>query len=505
MRGTTVADRYRLTEVVGSGGMGEVWRAEDLQAVHDVALKIIPLDRDMVREAAFRREAGVAERLSHPHVVAVHDHGVAEIGGQRVLFLVMDLVDGQPLSALICRPLPVADTVTWAAQICQALLAAHQAGVVHRDVKPSNLLIDRRSAAMLCDFGIARLPGSHHTLTVTGAAIGTPAFMSPEQARGDKDVGAPSDMYSLGCTIHALLTGRAPFTGAGWQIIHQHLHQAPAALSALRPDVPRELEQLVLELLDKDPGRRPTAAQTLERLDHLRAAVAHAAAPTLTAPASQPAPTVVDSQLPAARSRHGAAGTSTVTGALIAAELTWAAQVPHLWAITLGVLAGLLVSGLHLLDPPSSRPGELQVPTVGLFTMLLAALGTSVALLLTHPMMWPVALAIAVLGGPVLVAGTATVRRAVQHALHRSARQAELTATAGGLHTAALLLAADYAGFSRPAMLMAALVLWPATALFTALVTTRKAAEHRTSPSALRRTGAAAGRTSKAETAVVRS
>ncbi|TGB05590.1 serine/threonine-protein kinase [Streptomyces sp. MZ04] len=177
MRGTTVADRYQLAEAIGSGGMGEVWRADDLRTGRDVALKLIALDGDSVREAAFRREAGVAARLSHPHVVAVHDHGTADLDGRRILFLAMDLVDGQPLSSLITGPLPIADALVWAAQISQALHAAHQARVVHRDIKPPNVLIDGRGAAMLCDFGIARLSDTftRHTLTVTGAAIGTPA------------------------------------------------------------------------------------------------------------------------------------------------------------------------------------------------------------------------------------------------------------------------------------------------------------------------------------------
>jgi serine/threonine-protein kinase len=483
MRGTTIAGRYRLVEAIGSGGMGDVWRADDLWHGHAIALKIISLgEGDSVREAAFRREAGVAARLSHPNVVSVHDYGTADLGGQRALFLAMELVEGQPLSALCTGPLPIADIVTWAAQISRALHAAHQADIVHRDIKPSNVLIDR-CGARLCDFGIARLAGTHHTLTVTGTAIGTPAYMSPEQARGDKDVAAPSDMYSLGCTIHELLTGRTPFDGAGWHVIHQHLHQSPAAASILRPNTPRDLEQLVLELLDKDPGRRPTAAQTLDRLDQLRTAVAPAAEPTLTAPTPPTAPTVVDARPPAPhppRPRRTAPWTGTVTGAAIAAELTWAVQMPHLWAITLGVVAGLLVSGIHLLDLPRSRPEELQVTTVGLFTMLLIALGSSVGLLLSHPSMWPAALAVAVLGGPVLVAGTTTVRHTVQHVLHSPARQADLASTAGALHTTTLLLAADHAGFSVLAMLAAGLVLWPATALITALLTSGTSLGHRT-------------------------
>lgn len=493
MRGTTVAGRYRLAQAIGSGGMGAVWRAEDLQAGQHVALKIITLDGDPVREAAFRREAGVAARLSHRHVVAVHDHGTADLDGRRVLYLAMDLVDGQPLNSLITGPLPIADALIWAAQIGQALHAAHQAGVVHRDIKPSNVLIDHRGAAMLCDFGIAQLSDTltRHTLTVTGAAIGTPAYMSPEQARGDTDLAAPSDMYSLGCLIHELITGTRPFDGSGWNVLHQHLHEVPAALSTLRRDVPRELEHLVLELLDKDPARRPTATQTLERLSHLHAAVAQAAAPTLTPHRPSP-PTAVDTPNAGRRGVRPSLATlwaGAVTGATIAAELAWTTPTPSPWTTTLGTLAGLLLGAFHLLDAPrQALPGELRITTVGLFTMLLIVLGSSVGLLLTQPAMWWAALTVALLGGPVLVVCCTTVRRIVQHVLRRTARHADLSATAGALHTTTLLLAADHAGFSALAMLTAGLVLWPATALLTAMVTSRKTCEplereHRTRPS----------------------
>ncbi|NUS81829.1 MAG: serine/threonine protein kinase, partial [Streptomyces sp.] len=293
MRGTTVAGRYRLKEPIGSGGMGTVWRTEDLHQNHDVALKIIPVgEGDPIREAAFRREAQVSARLSHPNVVAVRDHGAADLDGRRILFLAMDLVDGPPLNTLTGSPIPVTRALTWAIQISQALEAAHQRGIVHRDLKPSNILLDQAAgnAAKLCDFGIARLAeATHHTLTVTGVAIGTPAYMSPEQARGDTTLSAPSDLYSLGCLLHELLTGSVPFTGTGWKVLNQHLHEAPAPLSTLRPGVPRELEQLVLELLDKDPDRRPTAADTRTRLTRLHTALAaFADAPTATAPRHPP-------------------------------------------------------------------------------------------------------------------------------------------------------------------------------------------------------------------------
>ncbi|RLU82561.1 serine/threonine protein kinase [Streptomyces griseocarneus] len=489
MRGTTVANRYRLMEAVGRGGMGEVWRAEDLQEGRQIALKIITLGEDSaVREAAFRRETGVARCLSHPHIVAVHDHGTADVDGRRALFLTMDLVDGRPLSTFTTGPLPIADTLTWAAQISQALHAAHQAGIVHRDIKPSNILIEHHQrTALLCDFGIARLAdATGHTLTVTGAPIGTPTYMSPEQARGDKNVGAPSDLYSLGCLIHELLTGTAPFTGSGWHVLHQHLHDAPAPLSTLRPDVSHELEHLVLELLDKDPARRPTAAETLDQLRaQLRSALPMAAIEPHRPPSS---PTLVDTPNAVARRRGPgprvtALWAGAVTGAVTAGELTGTTTLPSPWPVTLGTLAGLLLSTLYLFDPPQpARPGELHITTAGLFTALLLAFGSAVGLLVIHPAMWWAALATAVLGGPVLVACSSVVRRTVQRMLHRPARYADLASSAGALHTATLLLAASRAGFSVPAMLAAGLVLWPFTALLTAMVTARGARNSHSEP-----------------------
>ncbi|MFD7899041.1 protein kinase [Streptomyces sp. NPDC059743] len=508
MRGTTIAGRYRLEEALGSGGMGEVWRAEDLHHGHDVALKIITLgEGDTVRESAFRREAGVAAHLSHPHVVSVRDHGAADFGGRRALFLAMDLVEGPPLNALITGPLPLTDTLTWTAQISRALHAAHQAGIVHRDVKPSNILINHGSA-MLCDFGIARLTRitSHHTLTVTGAAIGTPAYMSPEQARGDTDLGAPSDMYSLGCLIHELLTGAAPFTGSGWQLLHQHVHDTPVRPSALRPEVPHELDRLVLELLDKDPTARPTAAETLKRLSRLRTELA--ALPTVAAHRVLPAPTALDrpaGPCRSARPRVSALWAGTVTGAAIAGELAWTTPMPGPWPLALGALAGLLLTAFRPYnDLQEARAGELRITTAGLFSMLLIAFGASVGLFAAHPSMWWAALLTAVLGGPTLVICSTAVRRIVQHVLGRSVPHADLAATAGALHTAALLLAANHAGFAVPATLTVCLALWPATALITAVLTSSKVRESiAEQPSAA--AGSVSRRVVRATTAVGRS
>ncbi|MEU0219763.1 serine/threonine-protein kinase [Streptomyces sp. NPDC006265] len=435
-----------------------------------------------MREAAFRREAQVAWRLSHPNVVAVHDHGAADLDGRRVLFLAMDLVDGRPLNTLTGRPLPVAASVTLAIQIIEALVAAHHRGIVHRDLKPSNILIDpvAGGTAKLCDFGIARLAdATHHTLTVTGVAIGTPAYMSPEQARGDSTLSAPSDLYSLGCLLHELLTGSVPFTGTGWQILHQHLHDVPVPLSALRPGVPHELAQLVLELLDKDPDRRPTAADTRTRLTRLHTALAASAdARTVTAPGHPP--TLVATTTTAGRHREsGARGTAVCAGGLTAAVVTGTLSltttVPTPWTAGLGGLAGLLLAVLYLLDPPQPpRPGELRITTAALMTLLLLTGGVALAVLATDFSLWAAALAISVLGGPAMVACASGVCRLVEHTLHRAAWHGDLATNAGALQTATVLLAAHYAGLASLTLLAAGVLLWPATALLTAVLTQRR-------------------------------
>ncbi|MGC0379849.1 protein kinase domain-containing protein [Streptomyces sp. SAI-129] len=488
MRGTTVAGRYRLKEPIGSGGMGTVWRAEDLHEHHDIALKIIPVgEGDPVREAAFRREAQVAARLSHPNVVAVRDHGAANLDDRRVLFLAMDLAGGPPLSTLTGRPLPVTQALTWAIQISRALESAHHRGIVHRDLKPSNILLDDADGtARLCDFGIARLADTtHHTLTVTGVAIGTPAYMSPEQARGDTTLGAPSDLYSLGCLLHELLAGSVPFTGTGWQVLNQHLNTAPTPLSTLRPSAPRELEQLVLELLDKDPDRRPTAADTRTRLTQLHAALAAIAdAPTAVPTQQLPTPTLVVAvpdtaaqECSGPRAGRTALHAGAVTAAAIASELSLTTALPTTWSVALGSAAGLLLAGVYCLDPPRPHAAqELRITTAGLLTMLILTGGAVLATLIAAPSHWKSALALAFMGGPALVGGATGVRRLIEGALRRrTGWSADLATTAGALHTTILLLAAHHAGFSAVALALVGVVLWPAAALLTAVVTPGRA------------------------------
>ncbi|MFG2972752.1 protein kinase [Streptomyces sp. NPDC048331] len=278
MRGALLEGRYRLEHRLGAGGMGEVWQAMDLRLDREVAVKVISrgVAGDHLLEERFRKEARTAASLAHPRIVTVHDHGEVEVDGSPVLFLVMELVRGRPLTAVLGDHRSGADpaaVVRWAVQICEGLAAAHRAGVVHRDIKPANIMVHGPAEAdvTICDFGIARLAEETGTgLTATGAAIGTPTYMSPEQARGDRRIDGRSDLYSLGCMLYELLSGRPPFTGSGLSVLSQHLTSEPTPIRDLRPSVPEKLERLVLELLAKEPAARPADAQQV--IDRLRKA-----------------------------------------------------------------------------------------------------------------------------------------------------------------------------------------------------------------------------------------
>lgn len=286
---------YRVVGVLGNGGMGRVLRAHDAEHERDVALKVLHPQwaQDEGYRSRFRREAQIAARLNEPHVIPIHRYG--EIDGQ--LFLDMRLVEGENLDSLLRRggPLDPARAVDLVGQIARALDAAHTSGLVHRDVKPSNVLLVRRADgadlatsapgedfAYLADFGIARVAGdgAGPALTTTGTAIGSTEYMAPERF-GPAAPDARSDVYSLACLFYELLTGRRPFpAGEPQALMYAHLHEPPVPPSRLRPSLPVALDGVVLRGLAKDPAERWQTAGQLAGAAHAALAASGVAVPS---------------------------------------------------------------------------------------------------------------------------------------------------------------------------------------------------------------------------------
>jgi Protein kinase domain len=283
VRDTMLANRFRIGDRIGSGGMGEVWAALDTRIQREVAVKLVqplPVMGELDTQIRFRREVQLAGRLSHPNIVTVHDWGETTVGGRETLFLVMELVAGSSLRQRLRESTPRWPvSAGWAAQIAQALDAAHSGGVVHRDIKPANVLLTPEGKVKVLDFGVAKFMGDTvrvNELTATGAPLGSPPYMSPEQARGDHGIDHRSDLYSLGCLLYQALTGRPPFTGGNQlAVLRMQIDDPPMAPRTLVPDLPEALDELVMRLLAKDPAERPgTAAEVRDALggmlvDHL--------------------------------------------------------------------------------------------------------------------------------------------------------------------------------------------------------------------------------------------
>jgi serine/threonine protein kinase len=266
-----LAGRFRITGLLGSGGMGQVWAAEDERMRRAVAIKIVHPQYGMGGAEAlarFQREVQLAARLAHKNVVTVHDWGEVEVDGRQTLFYVMELVQGVALhqrfdESRLVWPLAVG----WAAQIAEALHAAHSQGVVHRDIKPANVLITPDGTVKVLDFGVAKFMGetiAARELTVTGALLGSPPYMSPEQAEGDPNIDHRSDLYSLGCLLYHAITGQPPFTAAGhWAVLLKHIRDTPKPPSTHVEGLPVPLNELILGLLAKRPENRPADAATV--------------------------------------------------------------------------------------------------------------------------------------------------------------------------------------------------------------------------------------------------
>jgi len=244
--------------------MGVIFRAEDTRLGRTVALKLLPPDltRDPLAKARFLQEARSASSLDHPNVCSIYEVGETD---DLQLYLVMPLYDGETLRQRIDRgPLPIAEALDIAHQIAQGLAKAHQRGIVHRDVKPSNLMITADGPVKILDFGVAKLQGGEG-LTRTGSVVGTPAYMSPEQMRGD-DVDERTDLWSLGVVIYEMVTGRRPFRGDQETALREAiLYATPERLAVRRSEVSAELDRLVAGLLTKDPAARTAPAESVAR------------------------------------------------------------------------------------------------------------------------------------------------------------------------------------------------------------------------------------------------
>jgi serine/threonine-protein kinase len=264
-----LAERFELQDPVGRGGMGEVWRARDERLGRTVAIKLLAdcAAEDPLAVTRFEREARIAARLHHPHVVGVYDFGVD--GGR--CFLVMEYVDGGTLADELRRsgPLPLDRFAALAGQTADGLAAAHRQGIVHRDVKPSNVLVDGEGLVKIADFGIARLYSTQTAAetTTAGQVRGTSMYVAPETALGRPTTSA-ADVYALGCSLYEMLTGRPPFQAeTPLAVLWQHVERPLVPLAGLRPEAPADLRAYVEEMLAKDPAQRPDAADVAACFD----------------------------------------------------------------------------------------------------------------------------------------------------------------------------------------------------------------------------------------------
>jgi eukaryotic-like serine/threonine-protein kinase len=285
---TALRDRYDVEAEIGHGGMATVYRARDLRHNRTVAIKVLHPDlAASVGSDRFLREIGISARLEHPNSLTLIDSGEAD----GLLFYVMPFVEGESLRERILPTrdrLPVADVVRLLAEITDALSEAHRLGIVHRDVKPENVMLSGRHA-LVVDFGVAKAlrdASSSHALTSIGISLGTPSYMAPEQAAADPAADHRVDIYAVGILGYELLAGQPPFTGAPQTILAAHITTEPVPIREVRPDVPRALADIVMRCLRKSPDER---FQTAEELHDALAAAMTPATGTLPARIAIPA------------------------------------------------------------------------------------------------------------------------------------------------------------------------------------------------------------------------
>ncbi|GAA5046624.1 Stk1 family PASTA domain-containing Ser/Thr kinase [Nocardia callitridis] len=362
-----LSQRYELGEIIGFGGMSEVHKARDLRLSRDVAIKVLRADlaRDPTFYLRFKREAQNAAALNHPAIVAVYDTGEAEIDGGPLPYIVMEYVDGDTLRDIVRGkgPMPPRRAMEVIADVCAALDFSHKAGIVHRDMKPANIMINRAGAVKVMDFGIARaIADAANPMTQTAAVIGTAQYLSPEQARGET-VDARSDVYSVGCVLFEILTAEPPFTGdSPVAVAYQHVREDPRLPSLVHSGVPRELDSVVLKAMSKNPANRYQSAADM-RADLIRVLGGQKPiAPMVMT--DEDRTTILGSEEPAPRSyRTVERGEDTDT----AEQHPPPQQDPRrkLYYGLAGVAAVVVVFALFwVLIGPGSRPDQVEVPDV---------------------------------------------------------------------------------------------------------------------------------------------
>jgi serine/threonine-protein kinase len=377
MTGTILAGRYRLERKLGSGGMADVWLAEDQELGRKVAVKLLheryANDEQFVER--FRREATHAAGLSHQNIVSIYDRGSADGS----YFIVMEYVEGRTLKELLVTrgPCPVPIAISYARQILAALRYAHRNGIIHRDIKPHNVIVDREGRIQVADFGIARAGTSQ--MTEAGSIIGTAQYLSPEQARG-APVDESSDLYSTGVVLYELLTGQVPFTGeTAVEIAMKHLSQVPAPPSTIRPEIPHDLDLVVLRALAKDPADRYRSAAEMDRdldlVDRGEAVAKETEEAATMVLSGDSQPTAV-TQLPGARrppSTGGGDGRYAAYGAQVSrGRPSWP------WIlIAIGVAVALAAGGYFLYQKVQNQINTNKPLTVEQYTGLTEANATA--------------------------------------------------------------------------------------------------------------------------------